>query len=703
MAVEAGAPSRVEVVVAGALVVPARLLLAGIVAVSFLVRLVVGLTHATPEYMPDEYIYSTLARSLALQGRPLIRGQLAHFPSLLEPLLAAPFWLIGGQHFAYRATLAENALFMSLAAIPIYLLARHLQLGEKTALACAAFTVTVQSLFFTTFVLADPVAYPLALTALYLGVKTLEQPTRRNQLSFLALCALAAFARIQYIALPAAYLTALLIQTRARPHQLARHKLTLTLLTLTTITAAAAGSHRLLGYYQTAAKLHHPTTALHWAATDTMLLGYATGIILIPAALTTLITELLKPQNPRTSAFATLTLTTTLALLTETSIYAANGSNRFQERYLITLLPLTPILYGLYQRRGRDERAPKILVAGTAVALLLLAVRVPLSGYTIADFKQDSPFLIGLFRLEQLTSIANGSLFVAIAASVLALCAVAIVVRPRLGAAGIPLAICFVAVFAIASWSFDARKASMTRSQLAPDVSWVDDAKLGNGAIMLETAGDPRWAPYQELFWNRSIDRLYLLGNGAPIDLFSSPGVRVVADGRMLLHGKAIRAPLLVPNYGTQTSFRGAAKLESQAHYTLWRPEGTPRLARIVEGLYEDKWLAGYGHLTVWPGASGRIAGTMRFVFWAPEGTWPSPLHLTAPGVSTRVTLVPGRRCVVVVPVAARGPWTLVFESRKPVSLPDGRIVSVQSAQPVLGPAGAATGTTCASGAAPLS
>ncbi|HKA26514.1 MAG TPA: hypothetical protein VKD88_04015, partial [Gaiellaceae bacterium] len=53
--------------------IPARVVLAGIVGASFLIRFVVALAHATPLYFPDEYIYATLARSLAEHGRPLIR------------------------------------------------------------------------------------------------------------------------------------------------------------------------------------------------------------------------------------------------------------------------------------------------------------------------------------------------------------------------------------------------------------------------------------------------------------------------------------------------------------------------------------------------------------------------------------------------------------------------------------------------------
>ena len=182
--------------------IPARFVLAGIVSASFLVRLTVALAHATPLYFPDEYIYASIARSLAEHGRPLIRHSPAHFPALLEPLLAAPFWLFHDPALAYRLTQAENALAMSLAAIPVYLLSKKLGLGIGLSLVAAALAVASPNLFFVSFVLADPLAYPLVLGALYAAVCALSQPSRPWQVAFVVLWALTALTRIQYALLP---------------------------------------------------------------------------------------------------------------------------------------------------------------------------------------------------------------------------------------------------------------------------------------------------------------------------------------------------------------------------------------------------------------------------------------------------------------------------------------------------------------------
>ncbi len=97
--------------------------LSAIVGVSFVVRTVVAWLQAMPSLFPDEYTYASIGRSIAESGRPLIRGASPHFPALLEPILTAPAWLIGDVDTAYRLVQAIGALAMSLAAVPVFLLA----------------------------------------------------------------------------------------------------------------------------------------------------------------------------------------------------------------------------------------------------------------------------------------------------------------------------------------------------------------------------------------------------------------------------------------------------------------------------------------------------------------------------------------------------------------------------------------------------
>src|SRR5262249_51097638 len=139
---------------------------------------------------------------------------------------------------------------------------------------------------------------------------------------------------------------------------------------------------------------------LHWLATDAMLLAYAAGWVLVPVALVGLVMGITRPRNQAELAFTAFAGGLTLLLLLEAAVYASNGSDRFQERYLIAVLPLVPVLFtggaarlhGSWARRG---------AAGASLGLFVVATLVPLSGYTAINGTQDSPTLLAVYQLER--------------------------------------------------------------------------------------------------------------------------------------------------------------------------------------------------------------------------------------------------------------------------------------------------------------
>ena len=137
--------------------------LAAVVAASFVVRTALAWLRSVPALFPDEYIYSSIGRSIAESGRPLIRGGSANFPALLQPIVTAPAWLIGDVDTAFRVVQAIGALAMSLAAVPVFLIARRLGLSTRVSLALAVFTVLVPDLLYASFISAEALAYPLVL------------------------------------------------------------------------------------------------------------------------------------------------------------------------------------------------------------------------------------------------------------------------------------------------------------------------------------------------------------------------------------------------------------------------------------------------------------------------------------------------------------------------------------------------------------
>ena len=150
-------------------------------------------------------------------GRPLIRGGSAHFPALLQPIVTAPAWLIGDVDTAFRVVQAIGALAMSLAAVPVFLIARRLGLSTPVSLALAAFTVLVPDLLYASFISSEALAYPLVLAVGVRGgarargaVTTHAAPVRRA-------AGLTTLARVQFVALPIVFvLAAVVVGARER-------------------------------------------------------------------------------------------------------------------------------------------------------------------------------------------------------------------------------------------------------------------------------------------------------------------------------------------------------------------------------------------------------------------------------------------------------------------------------------------------------
>jgi hypothetical protein len=642
-----------------------RVSLTAIVGVSFAARAVASAAHPVPRYFPDEYVYTAIARSLGAGHAPAVRGAPAHFPALLAPLLAAPFQALCSPELAYRLTQAENALLMSLAAVPVYLLARRLSLSARYALACAAFAVLVPDLVYASYTLSDPVGYPLALAAVAAAVAAVARPSRRAQVAFLALAALAVFARIQYVVIPAAFVVAAVAADRRRV--LRAHRLPLAVLALPVAAALLVGASRALGYYSHVAHLHVGGSLLRWAATDVFLLALSTGVVLVPGA----VVALARPRGREEAAFAAVAAVFAAGLVLEAALYASNGSDRFQERYLFALLPLVPVAFGLYLRHGRPSR---VAVAALSLTLLAASARVPLSGYAAAVGKTDSPFLFAVFRLESLVGTANGALAVALLAGVGALAAVAVsrVGHGRLAVAG---ALGFVAVTSVGAVVNDASNAQQVRKDYLPrDLGWVDTAGVGP-VTLVQTNGSPKDRAVEQLYWNRSITREVRLGDAQPTDVYPAPVLHVTRDGSLVGVGGSV----LFQGYAATARFQNATVVARAGSFTLWSAESTPRLGLLEQGRFSDGWLMRSGRITVWPDATGRVRGTLKFMLTLPRSAQPVVIHFG----KAAYQVAPGRLTIVTYTLDARGRWSLPFRTNGGHWLDDLRSVSVQSTPPV--------------------
>jgi hypothetical protein len=664
-------------------------LLAALVAASFGVRTALAWLRATPTFFADEYIYAELARSLAESGRPLIRGAEASFPALLQPILTAPAWLFEDVETSFRVVQTIGTLLMSLAAIPVFLLARRVGIASGPALALAALALVVPDLTYAAWVVAEPVAYPLVLAAALAGTAALARPSRRSQLAFLALAGLATFARAQFVVLPLCFLVgvfAMGLRERRLRAALREQALVLGLVALPVVALLAVGPGRALGFYEGVLDLELASPELaKWVGFDAMLLVYASGVVLAPGALIGLWLALRSPRSRAELAFGALAVPLILALLVEAAAYGYD-SGRVQERYFFYAVPLVGIAFALYASRGWPHRLAHGVVAAGLVAL---AARVPLSGFSAADGKTNAPTLFAQARLEQaLGDVGLASLAAAGVVTLLLVVLVAATRRPRAASTvALCLALGVCAAISVGAVSYNLGNAERTkRDVLGAEPSFVD--RLGvTGAALLQTRTSPRAVGSEYLFWNRSVDAVYLLPDAEPPDSFAVTRLTVASDGTLLAGGEPVTRPLLADGLSDTLRFRHSREVARSPVYRLLRSDGLQQLALYAPGRYADGWLGLLGSVRLWPEGSGEgLAGTLSFRLTAPAGAPPVAVAFEPAGdPAEEVVVRPGSAQDVSFPVCAQGPWRVEFSAPSTGTV-GGRFVSVRASEPIFRP-----------------
>ena len=641
--------------------VPAWFWLAGIVVASFGGRLLAAAGRVVPYYLPDEYIYPSLARSFAEHGRPMIRGVGVHFPALLEPLVTAPVWLVTKDpQTAWRLTQGLHALVVSLAAIPAYLLARRVGLSPVFALAVGALAVAIPDTVYGSSMLAESLAYPLVLAALCVGLGVVVDASLRAQLAFVVLTALAVFARVEYAVIPVAIAVGALAADRFRVLRTVR-RLWPSLLLLggaPALAFAVLGSHRILGPYAEARHGFAPLSILQWIGRDAMLLAYSSGWVIVPGALVGLAYALCRPRTRAEVGFAASTLVLAAALLLEAAQIADTDSRRFQERYVFVLLPLLAVSFALYVQRGLPRR---LFVAASSAGLLLLAARIPLSGYAAAHGKDDSPTLWAVLRVEAALTTGNGALAIALAAALLSGLATLVGWRRSGGLLALSVAVAACCALSAGAASFDAKISHQLRHTLPSDKRWIDNAGLG-AVDVVAPPGARREQTWEALFWNHSAKRLLLFGS-PKIDHFAVGRLHVAPDGRL-----SLTRPFAVQTYASTLQLTGVKRVRHELIWDLFRPAGTPHLQLIAAGRYVDGWLAARGTITVWT----RTGGTLRLVLSLPRGLRVTPLKLGARTLRLR----PGSRVSLALKVPAHT-WSLHYSTPRPAFLPDRAVSAI--------------------------
>ena len=151
--------------------------LAGIVVASAALRVWLVRAMPAPFVFVDELIYSELAKSVADAGSFAVRGVPTSGYSTLYPLLLAPAYaLFDALPSAYALAKATNAVAMSFAAVPAWLVTRRVA-GRGLSLLCAVIAVAIPSMAYTATLVTETLFYPVALFFAWTFLRVLERPS----------------------------------------------------------------------------------------------------------------------------------------------------------------------------------------------------------------------------------------------------------------------------------------------------------------------------------------------------------------------------------------------------------------------------------------------------------------------------------------------------------------------------------------------
>lgn len=163
----------------------------------------------------DETVYKLSAVRYADGGLgALLSDDVARGSARLYALLIAPLFAAFPGDVAIRAARAATAVTWTLAAIPVYLLARRVTPSRRHAAAAALLAVAVPWATISTVLFTEGLAYPLFAAAALAMAVALRDPTPARDVLVLALLVALVGTRTQFVALPVGWLAAVLVVER---------------------------------------------------------------------------------------------------------------------------------------------------------------------------------------------------------------------------------------------------------------------------------------------------------------------------------------------------------------------------------------------------------------------------------------------------------------------------------------------------------
>ncbi|MBA2462966.1 MAG: glycosyltransferase family 39 protein [Actinobacteria bacterium] len=669
--------------------VPAWAWLTVIVLASFLLRAWLARGMLAPFIMVDELIYSELARSIAADGALRVRDVPAAGFSVVYPLLISPAYAVfDNLPAAYAAVKTLNALFMSLAAVPAYFLARRV-LTPPLSLVASLLAVALPSLVYTGTVMTENVFYPLFLTTALVLVLVLERPTPARQAVLLGLVVLAFGTRVQAVAIVPAILAAplLLAVLQGRPLRATLRPfralyaviLGAGLLVLAAQSARGRSVSDLVGAYSVVGEGdYEPAEVARFFLYHVAELDLYLGVL--PFAAFVIVAALARRLGPSVGAFAAAGIALSVSLLLVVAAFASVFANRIQERNTFVVAPF--FLIGLLVWVERAAPRPPALAGAAAIGTALLPLAIPFDRFIETGAISDTLAVLPIWA-------AFGSLlFDSIDATVLAggaLAAALFLLVPRRYALALPLVtLAFFAAMSHNVWVGErgfkqASGGALFQGIRTGDRDWIDDAVPDGAKVAIVWTGvSDRFVVNQNEFFNRSVGPIYYVGGPTPGGLAETE-VRIDEDGGAVrLAGNDALDERYVLLDGTISPDRGVEVARDPGlGLTLWRLD-EPLVSSQTEiaGLYpNDTWS---GKRVTFTRRNCR-GGTLSVAITSDPALFDQPQTVTARiagRVAKRARIAPAGKALLHVPLRPQnGDCRVVFdvsETKVPAEMTNG-------------------------------
>jgi hypothetical protein len=589
--------------------------------------------------MTDELLYERLAISIAQLHSPLpqIHGELIGNVNQLYPLLLAPLFHDTLVPSALHDAHVLNALVMSSASIPAYLLARRVTQSTRLSYFVAVLSVCIPWIALSSLLMTEVVAYPVFLWAALALQHAVAVPGARNDLLLVVALIVATLARTQFAILIVVLPPVLLIHhfVFARASSLARRaraavrdavsahrELALAYAALIIAALALLAAGRLssaLGTYSVTAEGDLLPKGMGRSLLEHLApIGLGLGILPFILGSAWLLTAVVMSRIREQHAFASLATVTIVALLVEVTSYDLRfGQGRLHDRYLFYVVPLLLIAFaaGLQDRRWSRWS----LFASTGLLAMAFAV-VPVIRYQ--KFNVDSPVAVLNDVLLDLTGSVNGArlllAFTTIGAALLFLLASAFLHRRQVA----------VLLLALAALTIPAQTGLAFNRLLTVDGTSGRPITLDQGVVFdwidreLGPTAKVTMIPYPFLygnywenvaywwnveFWNASVQRAAVYEGAFTGTPETFPPTELSFDrstGRANVSPSAYSVQAVA-----ETRFRLAGEvLGEDRGVTLVRTQQPWRAEWLAFDLYRDGWTV------------PRVVGTIR-VFAAPGQT----------------------------------------------------------------------------------